>query len=271
MATPTQKTTLFESITISYTTYNLTPHAKTKPILVFIHGWCCSASLWSTQSLIYTQHPSILIDLPGHGESSKADDVDYSSDFFARSINAVLEAEDVRQVVLVAHSMGGFISTMFLRLFGEEKVRGITYVSSFWSMPAHYLTATQRRQWRDCLKNDEDFFAIFNQRWTSKSSPAMIKKMRKQMVDQTPLHVRLGAVTTDSLPHCWRSDEVYASTPMLHITSTNAPDWDEQHKQHLPNLVTEKWENVSIFLFMEDPERSNGRVEKFLEEYKLLQ
>ena len=270
MATPTRKSIAFEDVNISYTTYNLSNATPGKPVICFLHGWCCSADLWSSQSPLYNHYPSILIDLPGHGQSAKPENVDYSCDFFARSVNAVLEAENVAQVVIVAHSMGGFISTMVLRLYGEQKVKGIVYCSSFWLMPAHYLTVTQRHQWREALKDDESFFGIFNERWTSKSSKSMIERIRKTMCDETPLHVRLSAATTNSLPHHWRWDEVYAKTPMLHITSTNETDWYEQYRHHLPNLVTEKWEDVSIFLFMEEPERFNERVETFLKEHKLL-
>ena len=37
----------------------------------------------------------------------------------------------------------------------------------------------------------------------------------------------------------------------------------------LVGLITEKWEGVSVFLFMEDWDRFNARVEKFLKEHEL--
>ena len=250
-------------IDIAYTTYNLTT-PPTKPVLIFIHGWCCASALWSAQSPLYTNHPSILIDLPGHGDSSKPENIDYNTDFFACCIDAVLEAESIQQVVLIGHSLGGCIATMVLRLLGEERVKGVVYVHSFWLMPAHYLTVAQRAGWREALKNEGTFWGMFESTFTHKSSPASIERIRKVMCEDTPLHVRLNSGCTDTLPQHWRREEVYAKTPMLHITSTTAPEWDEQSRHHLPNLRVDKWEGVSIFLFVDEAENFNRRVEEFL-------
>jgi pimeloyl-ACP methyl ester carboxylesterase len=265
MASGIPKSTIYHGIEIAYTTYNLTP-PPTKPVLVFVHGWCCSSTLWSTQSPLYTSRPSILIDLPGHGESSKPENADYSTDFFASCINAVLEAESVHDLVLIGHSLGGFIATMLLRHLGEERVKGVLSVHSFWLMPAHYLTVAQRAGWREALKDDSNFWGMFASTFTHKSSRASIERIKKVMCDDTPLHVRLSSACTDTLPQHWRWEEVYAKTPMLHLTSTTAPEWDEQSRHHLPNLSVEKWEGVSIFLFMDEAERFNRRVEEFLQE-----
>src|ERR1700682_5573084 len=39
--------------------------------VVFIHGWTCDHTFWRGQAPIYEQRRSLLIDLPGHGESAK--------------------------------------------------------------------------------------------------------------------------------------------------------------------------------------------------------
>lgn len=83
------------------------------------------------------------------------------------------------------------------------------------------------------------------------------------------MHVRQG-VFTDSLPHHWSSSEVYARTPMLHITYAGAAEWDEQSARHLPGLVVERWESVSIFLFLDRPEKFNARVAKFLNDNEFV-
>jgi pimeloyl-ACP methyl ester carboxylesterase len=269
MTTGTGKRTSSDGISISYTTHNLSVSQTSRPVLCFVHGWCCSSALWAAQASLLGHHPSVLIDLPGHGESDKPDNVEYGMEFFAKSIHAVLEAEAVSQVVLIGHSMGGCIATMFLRLYGEEMVKGIVYVSSFWQMPAHYLTHDQRHGWAASLKDDENVMGLFESAWTGKSSQRIIDRVRETMCRLTPMHVRLGATTTDALPPHWRWDEVFARIPMLQITYKDAPEWDEQHRRHLPNLTTERWADVSVFLFMEDAEKFNERVERFLRDNQL--
>ena len=270
MASPTQKLVAYEGLTVSYTTHNM-QQAATKPALIFIHGWCCSSDLWSTQAPLYATHPSILLDLPGHGASSKPEEADYNTDFLARAIFAVLDAENISTVVLIGHSLGGFLATTILRLLGEERVKGIVYVHSFWLMPAHYLTVPQRAAWHEALKDDVTFWSMFESSFThAKSSNQTVKQVKKVMVEETPLHVRLSSGCTDALPPHWRWHEVFASTPMMHITSREAAEWDEQYRHRLPNLRTERWDNASIFLHMDAAERCNERVEQFLSDNGLL-
>jgi pimeloyl-ACP methyl ester carboxylesterase len=262
-----QKTHRFNRVDVAYTTHNL-PANHSKPVLIFIHGWCCSSALWTGQKPLYTSHPSVVIDLPGHGSSSKPEDVDYSIEFYARAIIAVLDAEDVKDVVFIGHSMGGVVATMILRMQGEERVKGIVYVSSFWLMPVHYLSASQRAATKEALKADAIMWSMFEPSFVT-SKTEVVEQVRKVMVEETPQHVRLS-ICTDSLPQHWASAEVYAKTPMLHLTYAGAPEWDEQSSRHLPGLVVETWEGVSIFLHIDQPEKFNARVEEFLQENRLL-
>src|ERR1700740_1491005 len=56
----------FEGIKVHYESYGSGDEA-----LVFIHGWTCDLTFWRGQEPVYSTHRSLLIDLPGHGESDK--------------------------------------------------------------------------------------------------------------------------------------------------------------------------------------------------------
>jgi len=56
-----------------------------KQAVVFIHGWTCDLTFWRMQAPVYEKHRSLLIDLPGHGESDKPE-IAYTQDFFARAV-----------------------------------------------------------------------------------------------------------------------------------------------------------------------------------------
>ena len=64
-------------------------HGKGKEAVVFIHGWSCDLTFWRGQAPVYDAHRSLLIDLPGHGQSDKPD-VSYTPERFARAIEAVM-------------------------------------------------------------------------------------------------------------------------------------------------------------------------------------
>ena len=74
--------------------------------MVFIHGWAGNGGLWRDQvpTLADKAH-LIVIDLPGHGRSDKPQ-VDYTLDYFARGVLAVMQDARVEKATLVGHSMG---------------------------------------------------------------------------------------------------------------------------------------------------------------------
>src|SRR4051812_10526701 len=58
-----------------------------EPALVLVHGWTCERSLWAPQINAFSaKYRVIAIDLPGHGESDKPEDVIYDSKLFARGV-----------------------------------------------------------------------------------------------------------------------------------------------------------------------------------------
>ena len=76
------------------------------PIL-FVHGLGGCAEHWSAQ--LGSMGPGlhgIALDLPGHGGSDRLASGDYSVPALAACLGAVLDALRIRQVILVAHSLG---------------------------------------------------------------------------------------------------------------------------------------------------------------------
>lgn len=74
--------------------------------LVFIHGWSGNSGFWREQVPILADKARlILIDLPGHGQSDKPH-ADYTMDYFAHGVLAVMRDARVRKATLIGHSMG---------------------------------------------------------------------------------------------------------------------------------------------------------------------
>src|SRR5215467_12547655 len=74
--------------------------------VVFVHGWAVNCDLWQYQMAPLAAHARcIAYDKRGHGRS---DDPGHGYDYdgFADDLAAVLEQLDLRNVVLVGHSMG---------------------------------------------------------------------------------------------------------------------------------------------------------------------
>jgi len=79
---------------------------KGRQTIVFVHGWAGNGGLWREQIPALASHARlILVDLPGHGQSDKPH-ADYSMDFFANAVLAVMRDADITKATLVGHSMG---------------------------------------------------------------------------------------------------------------------------------------------------------------------
>jgi pimeloyl-ACP methyl ester carboxylesterase len=84
------------------------------PTIVFAHGYGATLQEWNViWSLLGNEYRLIAYDQRGHGRSTIGAD-GISSAAMAGDLAAVLEYFDVRDGVLIGHSMGGFLSLIFL-------------------------------------------------------------------------------------------------------------------------------------------------------------
>jgi non-heme chloroperoxidase len=97
-------------------------HGSGQPI-VLIHGYPLSGRAWDKQVpvLIDDGRRVITYDRRGFGKSSQPT-TGYEYDTFAADLNALLETLDLREVILVGHSMGTGEVTRYLGSYGTQRV-----------------------------------------------------------------------------------------------------------------------------------------------------
>lgn len=86
-------------------------------------------TFWRWRAPVYQSHRSILIDLPGHGASDKPE-TEYTMEYFARAVDAVLSDAHITKATLVGHSMGTNVIIQYLRMY-PEKVAALVIVDGF--------------------------------------------------------------------------------------------------------------------------------------------
>ena len=84
--------------------------AEQGPPLVFLHGIGGRASGWAPiqQACALAGHTSLAWDMPGYGDSPGIDPCTF--DGLADALDALMDAQGLRQAVLVGHSLGGMVA-----------------------------------------------------------------------------------------------------------------------------------------------------------------
>jgi len=101
-------------------------HGTGQPV-VLIHGYPLSGRAWDRQvpALLEAGHRVITYDRRGFGKSSQPA-TGYDYDTFAADLNMLLEHLDLREAVLVGHSMGTGEVTRYLSSYGSARaVKGV--------------------------------------------------------------------------------------------------------------------------------------------------
>ncbi len=100
-----------------------------EPTLLFIHGWCIDQSYWSYQSDGFCgQYQVVTIDLPGYGQSGRNRD-NWSIEQFGEDVDHLINQLQLKNVVLIGHSMGGDI--ILETALKNDKVIALVGVDNF--------------------------------------------------------------------------------------------------------------------------------------------
>lgn len=99
--------------------------------VVFVHGWPLNGDAWQDQlkAVADAGYRGIAHDRRGHGRSTPVYD-GYDFDTFADDLHDLITALDLRDVTLVAHSMGGGELARYIGRHGTERVRSVVLLSA---------------------------------------------------------------------------------------------------------------------------------------------
>jgi len=97
--------------------------------VILLHGFLENYHLWD--GLIKRLTPKFLvlaIDLPGFGKSEVYSE-NHSMNFMAEAVKGIMDHEKLPHALLMGHSMGGYVSLAFAKLF-QDQTRGLVLFHS---------------------------------------------------------------------------------------------------------------------------------------------
>lgn len=111
------------------------------PFVVLLHGFGEDSRIWDLQVNALSAHCRLLVpDLPGSGSSTlptvldpEADDNPFAKiDTYATVVKAMIHAEKADPVILLGHSMGGYITLAFVEKYTDSvKAYGLVHSTAF--------------------------------------------------------------------------------------------------------------------------------------------
>ncbi|NHN29354.1 alpha/beta fold hydrolase [Paenibacillus agricola] len=88
-------------------------------VILLLHGFCGSSAYWDELSpLLPEGYRWMMPDLRGHGESG-APAGDYTMDAFAADLAQMIKGLELEPVVMLGHSLGGYITLAFAERYPE--------------------------------------------------------------------------------------------------------------------------------------------------------
>jgi pimeloyl-ACP methyl ester carboxylesterase len=249
---------------------------RSAPAVVLIHGYTDNARDWVPMlPYVSTHYRLILVDIRGHGQSSKPECC-YTRLDFAYDIKLLLDALGVRKADIVGHSLGSIIAQTFAE-YWPERTAHVVLISSTGGYPPdrpkkppQFDFAAEIRKLKEPIEPDSPFMIAW---WDSPTpvDPDFIRRQRKDAAG-IPLRVWL-AVLDQALPANNAFADLQGTLPRLKaptllIWGSKDPIMDEDVRQTLrdalPNAKVKIFDGLGHNPFWENPRAVADVINTFL-------
>ncbi|GGW94841.1 alpha/beta fold hydrolase [Alteromonas halophila] len=192
----------------------------TGPVVIGLHGFLDNASSLQPLAPYLQRTRFISLDLPGHGLSShRPPGAQYNQADYLQDLYALIEQQQWDKVILLGHSLGGILASIFAGLF-PERVAGL--ISLDVCGPLTEDASTTAKQMRESIVNR-------HQKRRNQLKPVELDKAveaRCSVADIAPEQARVilsRNLTQDASGHSfWASDPRVRTRSTLRLTESQA-------------------------------------------------
>lgn len=255
----TQKVKSFDGVNISYAV-----KGQGEPILVFVHGWSCDKTVWENQVSYFSKnHKVVTIDLGGHGKSGTNRN-DWTVEAYGKDVAAVVKKLDLKNVILIGHSMGGAVIVEAARQ-APDKIICLVGADTFHDIEQGY-TKEMLDGMIAGLKPDFQLqakgFARFM--FPADADPNLVEDIGNKLASANP------TVAINTLENLGKYDQKNAfkdiSVPVYSINADFWPTNLEINEKLVPSFKVKLMPGIGHFVMLEDPQKFNKYLEEIIEE-----
>jgi pimeloyl-ACP methyl ester carboxylesterase len=223
--------------------------------LVFVHGWSCDRTYWTAQLEPFSEkYRVVTIDLAGHGQSG-GDRKKWTIESFGDDVAVVVRELDLKEVVLIGHSMGGdVIVDAATKLPG--RVKGLIWIDTYKQLGTP-RTAEQVTNFIEPFRTDfkTKAYSFVKGMFTETADSTLVERVATDM-SSAPTDVAIAsmeaAITYDAKV---TGNLEKLRLPVMAINPDNSPTDTTSLKRY--GVLVTTMPGVGHFPMMEEPSRFN--------------
>ena len=231
--------------------------------VVLIHGWACDGSIWDGQvKALSPRYTVVTIDLAGHGQSGR-NRADWTIAAFAEDVRAVIEKLQLKRVVVVGHSMSGYVILELARLI-PDRVAALIPVDTL--QDVEWKPGEGFEDWIEAMSAD---FVPFTREFVTSmfpetADPALVERMASRMSAMPP---DIGVAVLRAV---FAYDKVatlaQVKQPIRAINSDMLPTRLDVSRRYAPQFQAVFVSGTGHFPMLEKPAEFNRLLEQAIEE-----
>jgi pimeloyl-ACP methyl ester carboxylesterase len=233
------------------------------PAVVLIHGWACDGSIWDAQvKALAPRYTVVTIDLAGHGQSGR-NRADWTIAAFAEDIRAVIEKLQLKRVVVVGHSMSGYVILELARLM-PDRVVALIPVDTL--QDVEWKPGEGFEDWIESMSAD---FVPFTREFVMSmfpetADPALVERMASRMSAMPP---DIGvAVLRAVFAYDKAATLALVKQPIRAINSDMLPTLLDVSRRYAPQFEAVFVSGTGHFPMLEKPAEFNRLLEQAIED-----
>ena len=244
------------------------------PPVILVHGFTDNARDWvPVAPYLDGSFRLILVDIRGHGQSSKPECC-YDRLDFAYDVKLLMDELHIARADIVGHSLGSIICQTLAEEWPERIRRVVLISSSGGPRPGSVVRkpkfdfVAEIRKLKEPIDPDSPFMVAW---WSSPNpvDPDFIRRQRKDAAG-IPLRVWLAILDQDVLGADVQRTLPKLKAPTLLIWGAEDPLIDEEHRQTLrealPGAAVKVYPRLGHNPFWEDPQGVASTINGFLKQ-----